>query len=697
MEQEEKQRIKGLLSEFPGTSDAEWLKAAEKLLKGKPFNKILRTSTYEGLTLEPQYRKEVWDRVSNIDELPGEGSNLRGTKAEGYQQSSWKVAQEIKVPLAEEFNIALLHSLKRGQDAVNLVIDAAGQAGKDPDEAESNDVGRDGTSICCLADLEKALAGVQLDCVDINIQAYNNGLEYAMLLAAYCKKQGIEIGKIEGCVGSDPLGQLAETGSIAGTLEEAYGKMAELTLWAKETKVKLKTIDIHTLAYHNAGGSAVEELAFALATGVEYIRKLNKFGLEIDDIAPRMQFSMALGGNMFMEIAKLRAARLLWSQIVKSFGGSDESAKIRIHGRTGKYNKTKYDPYVNMLRTTTEAFAGVVGGVDSLHIGSFDEVIRQPDDFSRRIARNQQIILNEESHLGHVIDPAGGSWYIEELTQRLADKAWENFQMLEAEGSFSELLSAGKVQDIVAKVAAFRQANLAKRKDVITGVNMYANLLETPLKENATDQLALNCRRNTEIKAARKDDMKIEQCAHSVKDAWLAGATIGVITSNLVSKETTHVEAFPQTRLAEPFENLRDKMTAHIERTGKAVRVFLANNGGVPQYKARADFARGFMEVGGFEVIDKGGFATSEATAASAIASQAEIVLICSTDSTYPEIVPEICHLVKEANPNTMLILAGYPKDMIESYKAAGIDKFIYMGANALEVLSAAQKQAGVE
>ncbi|MDP8323114.1 MAG: methylmalonyl-CoA mutase family protein [Candidatus Stygibacter australis] len=697
MEQEEKQRIKGLLSEFSGTSDAAWLAAAEKLLKGKPFDKVLRTSTYEGLTLEPQYRREVWDKVSHIDELPGEGSNVRGTQAEGYLHSAWKIAQEIRLPLAEDFNAALLVSLKRGQDAVNLVIDEAGKAGKDPDEAKSGTVGKNGTSISCLSDLEKALADVELDYVDVYTQAGNSGLEYAMLLAAYCEKHGIDAARLQGCVGADPLGQLAELGSISCSLTEAYGKMTGLIIWAKETEAHLRTIEINTIVYHNAGASAVEELAFALATGAEYIRNLNKFGLEIDEIAPRIQFSLALGGNLFMEIAKLRAARILWSQVVKGFGGNDESARMRIHGRTGIYNKTKNDPYVNMLRTTTEAFAGVIGGVDSIHIGEFDEVIRQSDEFSRRIARNQQIILSEESHLGHVIDPAGGSWYIEELTQMLAEKAWSSFQMLEAEGSFSELLLSGKVKDIVEKVAKIRSDNLASRKNVLVGINMYANLLETPLEARNVDYPGITCRRSNEIKSLRKGDLKIEQCAYSIKDAYLKGATIGVITKGMNLSENTVMEAISQTRLAEPFENLRLKMAAHIAKTGKAARVFLANIGGVGQYKARAEFSRGFMEVGGFEVIDQGGFATGVEAGKAAIASKAEIVVICSTDAIYPEIVPKICLIVKTAKPDAMLILAGYPKDMIETYEIAGIDKFIHVRANALEVLNAAQNMAGVK
>jgi len=698
MENEVNQSAERLLAEFEATSDAQWLAAAEKLLKGKSFDKILRTRTYEGIMLDPQYRKDVWDHIEHIDDLPGEGSNVRGSRATGYQKEMWKIAQEIPYPTCKEFNEALLQDLQRGQDAVNILIDKAGLCGKDPDNAPTETVGRAGTSIATLADLEKALSEVCIECVDLNIQAYNQGLEYAMLVAAYCEKHGIDIRTIKGCIGADPLGQLAERGIIPGSLKGNFAKMAGLVLWAKETGAQLKVIDIHAQAYHNAGGSAVEELTFALATGVEYIRTMQAFDLDIDDIAPRMQFTFALGGNLFMEIAKLRTARLLWNKIIKEFGGSDESAKMHIHGRTGKYNKTIYDPYVNLLRTTTEAFAGVIGGVDSMHVGTFDEILRMPDSFSRRIARNQQIILALESHLGQVTDAAGGSWYIEELTQKLAATVWENFQSLEEEGTMSELLISGKVQKAVAIVAAARKKNLATRRDVIVGTNMYANTLEKTLETSVRDFTIIEEQRSEEVRAVRRDDMDLDHSAYSVKDAFLKGASIGVIQDKLLNNdEYTAAVALDQKRAAEPYENLRLKMDAHKRKSGSKPKVFLANNGSVSQYKGRADFSRGFYEVGGFDVIEAGTFANPVDAAKAAIDSKADIIVICSSDAAYPDIVPVICKNVKQVGSRAMLVLAGYPKDMIETYRNHGIEEFIHLRANALDILTAAQNKAGVK
>lgn len=696
MEQEKKQSPERLLSEFLATSDEQWLSAAEKLLKGKPFDKILKTKTYEGITLEPQYRKDVWDHIAHIDELPGDGNFVRNSQASGYQKDFWKIAQEIPYPTAEEFNQALLNDLQRGQNAVNLLIDKAGLHGKDPDEAALCSVGRNGTSISTLSDLEKALKGVCIECVDINIQAYNLALEYGMMFAAYCEKHNIDIAKLEGCIGADPLGQLATKGVIPGKLEEAYGKMAGLLLWGKENNVNLRLIDIHADVYHNAGGSAVEELTFALGTAIEYIRNMQSFDLRIDDIAPRMQFTFALGGNLFMEIAKLRAARLLWSRIVKEFGGNDESAKMYIHGRTGKYNKTVYDPYVNMLRTTTEAFAGVIGSVNSMHVGCFDEAVRIPDEFSRRIARNQQLILSEESHLGHVIDPAGGSWYIEEMTQKLAELVWDNIQTLETAGSMSEILQSGKVQQLTSKVAESRRKNMAVRRNVMVGINMYANTTETKIEKREPDFSEIEKQRHEDIKKDRNTDVTIEQCAHSVKDAFLAGASIGVIEKQLVTNDVTAVIPLDQQRAAEPFEALRDNMKKFEDKEGRKAQVFLANNGAVSQYKARAEFSRGFFEVGGFEVIENGSFDTPEEAGKAAVDSGAEIVVICSTDPTYPEIVPDVCNVIKKSKPDTVIVLAGYPKDMIETYKEQGVNDFIHVRADILNILTSAQKKTGV-
>ncbi|MFO7896008.1 MAG: acyl-CoA mutase large subunit family protein [Candidatus Cloacimonadales bacterium] len=454
-----------LLTEFQPHTKAEWREAVDKLLKGKPYDKIMLTRTYEGITLDPIYWQEDISNLPNSSELPGFDNYTRGTKVLGSYPEGWNIAQAINVPTAAEFNQNLLDALNRGQTAVNLPLDEASRIGLDADCAKDDQVGKGGVSISSLADLELALQDVKLDSIAIDIHAYNSALPMAAMLVALAKKQDISPALLSGSIGMDPLSELAVEGNICLSLEQAYDEMYEMIKWNSKHAPHLKAIAIHSDAYHNGGGSNVEELAFSFSTAVEYIRQMLQRGLNINQIAKSIQFNFSLGNNFFMEIAKIRAARMLWSKIIREFDGNDEAAKIFIHAKTSAFNKTKYDPYVNMLRTTTEAFSGIIGGVDSLQVDPFDAELRQPNNFSRRIARNQQLILNEECHFGQVIDPAGGSWYIESLTSTLADQVWKKFQAVEAAGGIWPALQAGKIQQWVADIAEKRKKNLVIRRD----------------------------------------------------------------------------------------------------------------------------------------------------------------------------------------------------------------------------------------
>lgn len=683
-----------LLTEFPEHTREEWREAVDKLLKGKSYEKIMLTKTYEGIILDPLYRKEDVAELANQEEIPGQGSYLRGTKAEGYQTETWKVAQEITCPTPKQFNEALLHDLNRGQTAVNIVLDEATKLGLDPAQSEIGKVGKNGLSVANMEDLNVALNDVVIDCIDIQIQAATVAMPMAAMLVAVAKKRNLATANLAGIIGMDPISELAEKGSINLSMTQAFDEMHQLTSWAKENAPKLRTISVNGTPYRNAGGSAVEELSFAFATAVKYIREMLNRGLTIDEIAPRMAFNLAVGANFFMEISKFRAARVMWSNIVEEFGGNAESRKIYIHARTSLYNKTTFDPYVNMLRTTTEAFSGVVGGVDSMHVGAFDEVVRVPDEFSRRISRNQQIMLAEECRLDHVIDPAGGSWYIENLTNNLMEAAWKNFQLTEEAEGILNLLEKGEAQKAVEAVAEARKANLSKRKDAVIGTNMFANMTETPLEAREWDYEAIYAERCEAVKTTSEVTLDKAKLMESVIEAFTNGATLNqVITALRGETAETTIEPLRIHRQSEIFEDLRNKVEAMPVRP----KVFLANNGPVLQHKGRADFSRGFFEVAGFNVIEEGGFDTPLAAAEAALKAEAEIVVICSTDKTYPELVPVICQTVKAANPKIQIVLAGFPKDQIEAYKAAGVNEFIFMGAKAYNILSDLAGKVGVE
>jgi methylmalonyl-CoA mutase len=420
--------------DFPANTYREWREAAEALLKGAPFEKTLHTQTSEGIELKPLYHREDSAGIPHLGTLPGFEPYLRGTNYGGFLSSSWQIAQKIPYSTPPKFNQALRYDLERGQSAVYLPLDMVTTAGLDSDHGKAGQVGRDGVAISTLEDLGSALQGVDLDTTPVLIKAGSAGIFLAAFFGALCTQQDKNVYILKGCVETDPLGELLTTGKLPTSLTQVYDEMAILATWASECALNLQVIAVHGDYFHNAGANAVQELGFAIATGVEYLREVLSRDVIIDDTAPNIRFSFSLASNFFMEVAKLRAARILWAKAVEAFGGNRESRKMHIHAQTSLWNKTLYDPYLNMLRTTTEAFSGIVGGINSMHVGAFDEVFGLPDEFSRRIARNTQIILKEESHLDRVIDPAGGSWYVENLTNEIAEKAWKLFQEVERRG-----------------------------------------------------------------------------------------------------------------------------------------------------------------------------------------------------------------------------------------------------------------------
>ena len=357
-----------------------------------------------------------------------------------------------------------------------------------------------------------------------------------------------------------------------------------------------------------------------------------------------------------MEIAKLRAARMVFAQIAEAYGASEEARKISVLARTASFTKAAYDPYVNILRSTTEAFSGVVGGVDAMEVAPLDEPFGDGDELSRRVARNIQVMMQEEFHLTQPVDPAGGSWYVETLTHQLAEKIWEYFQGIEAKGGMEAAVLSGSVQDDIAATLEERFHNLDTRADRAVGVNMYANVLEKKMGEPIGD----------------------------------TSAPVGppVVTAK---KITAH-------RWTERYEALRAKTEAWMEKTGKTLDIFLANMGPIPQHKARADFAAGFFEVAHFNMLRNDGFKTVDDCVAAAVASGAPVAVICSTDATYPELVPELAKKLKAAKPDMTVLMAGAPAaEYKDAYVAAGVDDFIHVKANCYDILSKIQSERGIQ
>ena len=695
------------LDEFTPPTDEEWKAACEALLKGAPFEKKMFTKTYEGITFDPMYTRKHTEDILPKGVMPGMGDYLRGVDAAGYIGKPWGIAQACDETLPAENNELLRHEHDKGATIYHIVLDTASRTGVDARQAET--VGDTGTSVTTVEDMHVLLTGLDLAKFPLYVYAGANAMPLLALVAAARRASGEDMAEVRGIVGADPIGALAADGKLPASLDAHYDSLAAAARWATVNAPHLRTVFVRSDVYSNGGANDVQEVASVLATATAYLRALCERGLTIDEAASQIAFAFSMGANFFLQIAKLRAVRPLWAQIVGAFGGSAEAQKMRIHARPALFFKTIYDPYVNMLRNTTEIFSGVVGGIDSFESAPFDEPIRKGDEFSRRIARNVQIMLQEEFGLLQPIDPAGGSWAVETLTRQMKEKIWAEFQRIEKEGGIIAALRAGSLQENVAAVLAARFKNADLRRDRIVGNNMYPNMTETLLETRAEDTAALKAQRTADIDAYLSDiDVKhlgealasLRQ-AHSVDhavEAALAGATIAeLMTAVTEGNGAETVTAIAPHRWSERFEALRQRTEEYKAEKNDNVKIFLANMGPIPQHKARADFTTGFLQVGAFEVLGNDGFKTVEEAADAARASGADAVVICSTDATYPEIVPALAPKLHEVLPKARVFLAGAaPKDLLETYKEAGIDEYISVRANCYEILESLQKQKGM-
>lgn len=698
--------------EFTPPTFEEWKSKVEADLKGAPFQKLF-TKTYEGIELKPVYTKSDIENLELSNELPGFTNFVRGTKASGYLSKSWEIAQEIPYADAEELNVALKNDLTRGQTSININLDEATKLGQDADYADTENVGQSGLSVSGLKSLQRLFNGIEIEKHPIHVDAGFTSVPFLILFNAFLKSKKIDIKNIAGSIHSDPIGYLAQKGSLPVSLEFAYDKMKLAVEWTGKNAQNIKTIGVSGMPYNNAGATAVQELALVISTAVEYLNQMNEKGLNADDTAESMRFTFGAGPFYFMEIAKFRAARVMWAKVLEQFGVSEEKRKMFIHAKTALYNQTVYDPYVNMLRTTTEAFSAVVGGVDSMHTNPFNESFSLPDSFSRRIARNTQIILNEESNLSKIIDPAGGSYFVEKLTDDLLKEAWKLFKEIESKGGIFEVLKSGFIQSEISKVTEIRNKDIAKRKSVIVGVNMYANTKEEKIKPILLNKDEFKKKRAEYLQKYRVEGDnkknsgildKLQKLSDTNNDiieigteAALEGATIGEISQHARANrgDEVRINKLTEFRMGDLFEQLRDACENYKLKTGAKPKIFLATMGSIKQFKGRADFSRGFFEAGGFDVEYPNGFVNTDDAVNAALNSAANAVVICSIDDEYPNFVPPITKGIKEKNNNMSVILAGYPKDQIENHKIAGVDDFIFLGADAYNILSVLLKKIG--
>lgn len=612
-----------LFKEFPPVSTSEWEAAIEKDLKGADYEKKLVWNSPEGFKVKPYYREEDLNDLKFLQKQPGTFPYVRGNKI----KNQWNICQEVQVADFKDANLKALQLISKGVTAITFNFNQAGKA------------------IDKIDQLQQLLQGIDTQNIQLNFRFPENPTSFLNLL-----KETKHLSKhLNGFIEFDPLGKLTQTGGFYDSEDADHANILAAMEHSAKMSENLKVLTVHGNIFANAGASIVEELAFSLAMGSEYLNFLTGKGMKPEKVVPRIAFKFNIGTSYFMEIAKLRAARLLWSTIVKAYKCPADLAQMHVHGVTSRLNQTLFDPYVNMLRSTTESMSAVIGGVDSLTVLLFDGAFKKPSEFSEHIARNTQIILKEESHFDKITDPAAGSYYIENLTANIAEMAWELFKEVESKGGYFAAFKAGFIQDKIEATAQKRTALVAQRREVLVGTNQFPNIKE--VSSNDTDETVYY------IFPSSKGDV-----ARPLKPL----------------------------RLAAEFEDLRLKTEKF---SGKKPVVFLLTIGNPMMRKARAGFSLNYFACAGFKVIDNPGFASVEEGVKAALDAQADITVICSSDDEYATVAPSV---FEKLNGKSIVTVAGYPANSIEQLKGIGITHFVHIKTNALEVLREYQKELGI-
>ena len=611
-----------LLSEFPAISTQEWKDKIVTDLKGADFERKLVWRTNEGFNVNPFYRREDLEGLSTPKVMPAEYPYVRSTRMD----NEWLIRQDINVHDPKEANEKALDILNKGITSLGFKL-RRDQVNKE-------------TLAILLKDIMPEAIELNFSCC-ISVAA-----QLAGELAAYLTEVGTDVAQCKGSINFDPFKKQL----VKGISNPQWVATCAQLLDAIRPLPGYRVLTVNALNINNAGAYIYQELGYALSWGAELVDKLSEAGYSIEELTSRIKFVFGVGSNYFMELAKFRAARWLWAEIIGAYGEQykGEAAKIHMHAVTSTWNKTIYDAHVNLLRTQTEAMSATLGGVDSLTVQPFDVTYQESDNFSERIARNQQLLLKEESHFDKVIDPAAGSYYIEHLTNALAEQAWKLFLAVEEEGGFAAAVEAGSVQKAVNASNTKRHAAVAARKEIFLGTNQFPNFTET-----AAQKLA-----------------EAEEGAHSCG----CGAP--------------SIEALNFDRGASEFEALR----LATERSGKEVKVFMLTIGNLAMRLARSQFSSNFFACAGYKIQDNLGFATVQEGVDAGLAAGASIIVLCSSDDEYAEFAPEA---YKYLAGRAEFVVAGAPA-CADDLKAVGIENFINVKSNVLETLRQFNHKLGI-
>jgi methylmalonyl-CoA mutase len=691
-----------IADDFPAITYDQWRTAAKAELKGDTIEQKLVTHTYDGVDIQPIYTRHDELKAKEAIGMPGAPPFVRGSNPAGAR-NGWDLRPEHAHPDLRATNCAILQDLEGGATSISLRFDSAARAGLDPDSpAAANLIAEDGVAAYCTKDLEAVFSGVQLPLIGVAFEPGAAFLPAAAILVALWRHGGIQSNEVRGAFNADPLGVLAAEGNLPVSTATAFNLLSELAAWTSKNFPHVTAVGVDTSVYHLAGATAVQDIGFAVATGVEYLRSMTAAGLGVDEAARQITFTFSLGTHHFLAIAKLRAARWLWSRVIEAAGGSPAAGAMCIHAKTSSRVLTQRDVYVNLLRNTVAVFSAGIAGADSIASVPFDALLGEPDEFSRRIARNTPLILQEESNLNRVIDPAGGSWFLDRLTQQIAQQGWNIFQQVERRGGMQRVLTSGWIAAQIEAAFAPRAKNIAHRMEGITGISEFPDVAESAGTRNSIDYEAIRAAAITRTVMARKPVNSLETLTAGGNlmefaiAAAIQGATIGQLAHGLkFGQEMTEIQPLPTQYFARPFEQLRAASDAWLDRHGKRPMVFLANMGPLAHHAARATYAKNFFEAGGFAVISNNGFEDTTAAVKAFSESKASVAVICSSDKLYPDVVPTTAAALKAAGAHSV-VLAGNPGAHEEVWRTAGVDRFIFMKCDVLATLREMLQEEGV-
>ena len=674
------------MNAFPPVTKSEWIAKVEADLKGASFSG-LRSPAPGGVSLDPLYTAEDIEGVASPG-LPGVFPYLRGSSPLG----GWTIQQEYDDPRPSVCKDMIQQDLERGVEALWLRLGP-----------------RRGCRVLTIDELDELLGAVDLASTPVCVDGGSDALAVASGFLAVAKRRGVEYALLEGGLGFDPVGLLVAEGCMQGGLHARFAELQDLAAWCSRNAPGLRAANVSGEPYDGGGASTVQELAYTIATGVEYLRQLTDAGMSVDAAARQVRFTYAVSSDFFTQIAKLRAARWLWAKVVLTAGGEPGAAAMQIHCRTSRFTKTRRDPWVNMLRVTAECTAAVLGGAQSIATQPFDCAIGSPDELARRVARNTQIVLREESHLGKVADPAGGSWFVERLTNDLARAAWKELRSIEAGGGVVAALGSGRLVDSIGEVADEREKRLSKRKTPLVGVSEFPNLHEGLVERAAVPEEAIQqlLKASLESLDPGTHRARLLVLARKVKqtsrepgeltaaclDATTNGADMYSVATVLQHGHPDfHVEPVLQWRESEIWEQLRERSDSQEPRP----TAFLANLGSIPSHKARATWAQNLLAAAGVDAVTNDGFDELDALATAWKDSSASFAVVCGSDKDYEAMLETAVAALKKAGCPVVLV-AGRPGDRERALRDAGASDFVFVGADVLSVMARALDSLGVQ